>query len=86
MFVLTEYRYVVSDATYSMTFDEMLDIQMTNPYLTDDDRETVSHYLDPRNFPAGSAGYYQFLDLRATEATLTAAQIDAYINSRAEGR
>lgn len=62
---------VVKTKSYNYTFSSFVDKQMKVDPKSDGagkilaTRDQVAHYSNPSNFPAGTAGYYQFLNLKS---------------------
>ncbi|WP_197462217.1 SH3 domain-containing protein [Bhargavaea cecembensis] len=77
---------VVKTKSYSYTFDSFVDKQVKVDPKSDGagkvpaTREQVAYYSNPSNFPAGTAAYYQFLNLKSP-AGLSAREINAKLLS-----
>ncbi|MFD1706495.1 SH3 domain-containing protein [Siminovitchia sediminis] len=75
---------VIKTTAYNYTFSSLVDKQMNVSPKSDGagkigaTREQVEYYANPSNFPNGTSGFYQFLDLRSS-AGLTATEINKKI-------
>ena len=82
-FVLHDKDWVFCGASYdslNITLSQMVAYQISNI-----SKATLRSLLDPDNYSEDDSEYYQFVDLRAYSG-LTAAQLNAFINSTSSGR